>query len=489
MNKMHIVKAVALIVMTCASHSAAVHVSIYGGPTYQSTGIGYQSPILQHAPGSSAGNGVGVGTASRYSNGILQNQRAIRWDAEGWTELGNLPGNPGGSITSTAYAINHAGMAVGSVQKPAGGANSGTRAVRWNAGAAGVISATELGNLGVNSTTGSAINVAYAINNHGTTVGFAEKYGNGFGNDAGTRAVRWEAGSTVATELGNLGTNGNHTQSRAYAVNSSGAAVGFAQKYSSTELRGSLAVRWDAGSTVATQLGHLSTDNNLTADCAAYAVNDQGTAIGYSRKYNGATNLGQRAVRWDAGTTTITELGNLGTSNGGYTLSFAYSINSAGTAVGYAHKYVDGLAAAHRAVRWNADTTTATELGALTTSSPGIPVTSSIAYAINQAGIAVGYDQKSFGGMPSTRRAVYWNLDGIATDLNTLLSDADRSHWFLQSAWGISDTGWITGIGRYSAIGSGSGLYYDRLFMIQIPDLPAGAFALAGILAARRRRS
>ena len=43
----------------------------------------------------------------------------------------------------------------------------------------------------------------------------------------------------------------------------------------------------------------------------AFDINDAGTAVGYANKYSGNTFLGQRAVRWDAFTTAATELGTV----------------------------------------------------------------------------------------------------------------------------------------------------------------------------------
>ena len=114
-----------------------------------------------------------------------------------------------------------------------------------------------------------------------------------------------------------------------------------------------------------------------------------GVAVGHIYKDVSGINRGNRAVRWDASGTPAIELGNLGTDNGnGYTNSYAYAVNTAGTAVGYATKYVSGIDKGNRAVRWDASGT-ATELGNLGIRSDG--VTSSQAYAINTAGTAVGY--------------------------------------------------------------------------------------------------
>src|SRR4029078_11486089 len=100
---------------------------------------------------------------------------------------------------------------------------------------------------------------------------------------------------------------------------------------------------WDASGTAATELGHIGTDSSGVTLVEAQAVNTAGTAVGYAYKYSGNTLLGTRGVRWDASGTAATELGNLGTSSGGGTESYALDINTAGVAVGSTQKYsLDG---------------------------------------------------------------------------------------------------------------------------------------------------
>ena len=78
---------------------------------------------------------------------------------------------------------------------------------------------------------------------------------------------------------------------------------------------GTAAVRWDASGTAATELGNLGTDTSGYTERQAYAINTAGTAVGYANKYSpDGTFLGHRAVRWDA-SGTAAELGN-GTDNG-----------------------------------------------------------------------------------------------------------------------------------------------------------------------------
>ncbi|MBL0869400.1 MAG: DUF3466 family protein [Phycisphaerales bacterium] len=455
-----------------AAAAGAQGAPIFGGLTYDSTtGTGFQSPFLpSFVPGITAGSGIGVGSTTKFNGNTSLGTRAVRLNAfsNNATELGNLGTNASGSTSSIAYALNADGTAVGFANKFNGNTSLGSRAVRWNASGT---AATELGNLGT-SGTGVSSTAAHAINDAGTIVGYARKYVGGA--IQGDRAVRWTASDTVATELGNLGTSASgNTNSRAFALNSSGTAVGYAWKYSDGTYVGERAVRWDASGTAATELDNiLGTDINGFASSYAYAVNTDGTAVGYSSKYIDGTYLGTRAVRWAAMGTDATELGNLGTNNAGNTFNEAYAVNTAGTCVGYALKYIDGTSVGSRAVRWDASGTDAIELGNLGTDDSG--TTFSRAYAVNSAGTAVGYAEKRSGGANLGNRAVAWGVNGEAIDLNTLLSAADQPLWTLIEARGISDTGWVTGYGTFDPDGAGGLTAYNRVFLIQLPELTGG---------------
>jgi hypothetical protein len=454
-----------------ASSAYTAFLTVYGGPAYDQTAqTGYQSPYLPTNPGSSAGSGMAVGNALKYASGTVFGSRAVRWDASGMpaTELGNLGTTAIGTTNSTAWAVNTAGTAVGYARKyTAGGADLGQRAVRWDASGT---AATELDNLGTDNA-GSTFSGAYALNAFGAAVGYAEKY---LGiADLGPRAVRWDAAGTAATELGNLGTdiNGN-SNSFAYSINSAGTIVGSANKYTNFTNLGPRAVRWDP-SGVVTELGNIGTADNGFTNSQGLSVNATGAAVGYAQKYNAGINVGYRGVRWDA-SGMATELGNLGTDLNGKTTSYAYMLNSAGTAVGYADKYVGTTVAANRdigprAVRWDASGAAATELGNLGTDTTG--VTSSDALAINTAGIAVGDAQKyTAGGTLVGQRGVLWNADAIAIDLNTLIDPA--SGWTLTEADAISDTNWVTGIGSFDPDGPAGPLAaYDRAFLLDVSSI------------------
>jgi hypothetical protein len=462
------------------SSASGAFITVYGGPTYDSTtATGYRDPVV--APRLTVGDGTAIGTAFKYSGGTDLGTRAVRWNASGSAsvELGNLGTDSSGYTASSASALNAAGTAVGDARKYSGDTLLGTRAVRWNVSGP---AAAELGNLGTNST-GFTDSSASALN----AAGYALKYTGD--TSLGSRAVRWDA-SGIPTELGNLGTDSTgYTTNYAYALNAAGTTVGVAEKFSGATSLGTRAVRWDGSGIAATELGNLGTTSTGDTISYAFAVNAAGTAVGYANKYSGSgTFLGFRAVRWGASGAAATELGNLGTDSSGNTFSYAYAVNATGSTVGFAKKYSGLKDLGPRAVRWGASGTAATELGNLGTDSNGN--TESQAYVINTAGAAVGYAEKYSGGFDLGIHAVLWGLNGAAIDLNTLIDPA-ASSWTLTDALGISDTNWVTGIGRFDPDGAGPLGTYNRLFLLDassvVPE-PAGLSLLPIAAMFRRRR-
>ncbi len=443
--------------------------NLYGGPQYDaSTSTGYTVAYLYEpwVPWSPfGGNGVAAVSVRRYESGMNKGKRVLRWNASDMSaiELGTLGTDDSGvtqNENSFSPFINTAGTVVGRAQKFVSGVNKGYRAVKWNVTST---NATELGNLGTDSD-GETDSQATSINEAGTVVGRAHKYVSG--TSKGHRAVRWDALGN-ATELGVLGAAANgFTDVSGISINAGGVAVGQARAYESGIYKGDRAVRWNA-SGAAAELGILAIHiGNADAVYLANSINSEGTAIGTGMEPF-ATNPDFRAIRWDASATIATELGNLGVSVNGTLDSRPNAINDSGTVVGRVTRFESGISRGYRAVRWDALSAVANELGHLGTDASGS--THNYAIDINGPGISVGSVEKyDPSGTLLGPRAVAWHLDGTVVDLNTLLPASEAVNWELTEAIDISDSFWITGTGKFDPDGPGPLAPYGRHFLLDI---------------------
>jgi hypothetical protein len=461
-----------VLIAVIAKVAHAQYLPIYGGPTLdQEKGTGfvasgnYPTVIREFS--------IIIGSAYKFGSNQPLGYRAIRWDPSGLApiELPNLGTSPAGFATSFAISMNAAGIVVGSSHTYVGSTDLSQRAVRWDSGH----SLTELGGLGTDPN-GSSSATAAGINDAGVITGYANKYVGG--TYMGTRAVRWDVGGTLATELGVLGTNSDgYTDAYAGPINAAGLISGNVEKYVGGVSVGHRAVRWNPGETAAIELGNLGTNSNGFTSGTPAGMNASGTVVGQTYKFSGNVNLGWRAVRWNAGGTTATELGTLGTDNSGVTNTYAFAVNSGGTVVGYGYKYSAGVSQGMRAIRWDAGGTSATELGKLGAGSNR----TAVAIDVNDSGLAVGYVDQIEGGVDLGERAVLWGMDGATIDLNALI-DPD-SGWTLTRAMQITNDNYIGGLGLFDADGSGPLSAYERAFVLDARSIPEPAIStvLAGI--------
>jgi len=461
--------ALATALLTPVPAAQADYLVVVGGPTYdQTAGTGFNGDYQSLDATDVNDLGVAVGRAYKWQAGVGKGARAVRWDATGsWSEWEGLGTNASGQTSTSALVINDAGLAAGSASKYSGTSNRGTRAVRWNSDGTSV----ELGRLGLDS--GSyTYAVAYDMNQAGTAVGRCRKY-NTSGQAKGTRAVRWNAGATIATELGNLGTDfwGN-ASGEARAVNAAGAAAGWASKYVDDDYLLTRAVRWDAGARAATEL-----DNVAGGKWAgAVDINDAGAVVGWGAKTVGVGEV-LVAIRWDAGGSAATELDGLGSPDLIiHVEAAAQKVNNAGTAIGYSKKYVGAIDYGLKAVRWDAGGSAATELDNLGTRANGYALTE--ACDISDTGTIVGYAEQYEDDVLVGDHAVMWGADALAIDLNSLI--APDSGWTLTGARAVSRNGqWIAGEGFYDPDGDGPLDPYGRLWLLAVPE--PGAMALLGL--------
>jgi len=457
--------------------AAQTFLTVHAGPSFDGTN-GHINPTFHEADGTSRPeaswallNNAGTAAWATDFVPLTVNSWAFRFNpATGppirLNELAGPPVTP----TSTPLAINASGAIVGQSRD----ANDHGRPVRWNAGSTTL---TVLSPLEHHIILGPPEGQANDINDNQVAVGWSGKTHPVLLSDVGDRAVRWDSAGN-AFELANISSytvgSGDESYivatSEAYAVNNAGMAVGYGTSYDAAGMsRGNRAVRWSVTG-VATELGHLGTGISSFTNSAAWAINEAGVAIGFATKFD-ATGLndGQRAVRWNAGSSIPIELQVLGTDPNGSTFSKAYTLNEVGTTVGWLEKYSgQGVDQGTRAVIWN-PAGQVTELGLL----PG--ATSSKAFDISNSGVSIGSIVT-----PSSTAAVYWTNTGTAVDLNTLI--APTSGWRLEQALAVSDTGWIAGIGKFDDGPGGAPEPYDRVFMLQLPttvNMP-GDYNLSG---------
>lgn len=484
----------AFCVLFSLAFPVAAHAAVEGPMTsYTGSGIGYRD-----ATGGSAvvnDSGLTVGGLAKYEDATGRGTRALAWDAgdAAGTELAILTTNSTGTTNARAYAVNNAGLIAGSAQTYQGNTSRGSRPVVWDA-SGNLMQLATLGASSLGTTSGTAL----FINDAGVAAGTTQKYSGG--NLVGLRPVRWDSATGAVTELGVLETNASGVSGATVnGLNSSGAVTGNAMLYSiEGETR---PVRWDPGSITPVALKPLGFNSLGQAETTAIAISDSGAVLGNSVKYSGTTALGARGVVWAAGAVTTTDAVELGALTvappGGTISSTAMVFNNTGSAAGSSDTYTPGNPLQGRTpVRWDLTTGTSAvvpvEMEDLGVDSAGRANFSMS--AMNDegwiAGMSVAFDST---GTNLGEKAVLWAPDNTILDLNTLLDSG--SGWTLTSATGITNTGWVSGVGTYDPDGAGPLGAYNTIFRINVPQaVPEPTAALLatvtglGTLLLRRRR-
>jgi probable HAF family extracellular repeat protein len=221
---------------------------------------------------------------------MLGTQNGVVFDGTTLTEVPTLGGRSGG-----ANGGNASGAVVGA-SVPANGFTS--HAFIYRDGAV-----QDLGTLG------GAFSSASAINDNDQIVGQSTLIR---GGDVPSHATLWEAGQIV--DLGTLG----GAESFARGINNAGVIIGVSSNVEDPS--GGHAVVWRDRVIEAL-------DDAGSKHSQPHAINASGTIAGAMVAFNGAP---WRAVVWDHGAGTPTELGTLGSS------SYALGINERGDVVGMA---------------------------------------------------------------------------------------------------------------------------------------------------------
>jgi probable HAF family extracellular repeat protein len=240
------------------------------------------------------------------------------------------------------------------------------------------------------------------------------------GKDLITRGFIWQNGGM--TPLPALGGN----ISEAFGTNNSGHVVGVAEtdNTDSTCLRPQVldyvGVIWNPDGTLQALLPYPGDQIS-----AAVGINNNGQVVGGSGPCAPLSPaIGAHAVLWQSGSTTATDLGNLG----GSTNNVAFGINGQGQIVGISALL--GNATVHAFLWQNGGPMH--DLGTLRGD------VLSIAYSINDAGEVVGQSCDTNGKC----RACLWQK-GSPTDLNTLVPPGSAA--YLLVAFDINNQGQIVG--------------------------------------------
>jgi probable HAF family extracellular repeat protein len=248
-------------------------------------------------------------------------------------DLGNLS-DPANSSTSEAYGINDSGQVIGFA---GGGAAGVSRATLFSGTGSGN---TDLGTLNGSTST----SFGYAINNAGQMVGQAQGAGSG-------HATLYSGTGSGNTDLGTLG----GASSFAYANNNSGQIVGDA----TTAAQADRATLFSGTGTGNLDLGTLGGFNSQ-----AYGINDAGQIVGGASITD---NSAIHATLFSGTGSNNTDLGTLGGTN-----SNAYAINASGQIVG--NSFVTGNTANHAFLYSNGTMQDLNDL-VIPGSTPGLGVT------------------------------------------------------------------------------------------------------------------
>jgi probable HAF family extracellular repeat protein len=243
---------------------------------------------------------------------------------------------------------------------------------------------------------------AYGINNAGTVVGT-------------TYDANGQAHGTIWTGSGSTDLGAG---SFAMAINNAGEVVGG---------------DGNAFTVVNGQLQNLGTPSGINWS-AAYGVNNVGTVVGDGQ----LSNVTFRGIVWNPNGS-ITVLSTFGGAS-----SQATGVNDSGEVVGFA-SLSDGYQNAFA------------EIGGAMIDLGTLGGGSSYAYGVNKSGEIVGYSWLADGD-----QSAFLYDDGTMMNLNSLLPA--NSGWDLQQAYGINDSGQITG----------TGLYNGQLTAFVLTDPPSG---------------
>jgi hypothetical protein len=469
---------VALVVSLGAEVSAA--------PQYEILPLGLDGLEHTHSDGYRSSSpdqlneaGQVTGYSARY-NGGGEHLGLSAWFYDGTTTINVGLFGPGytsntGYRETTLAELNEAGQVAGySARFSGGGTHVGTSAWFYN-GATTI----DIGLTGPEYTRadGNKESYVYQLNEAGQVRGTSDRYnGNAF---MGESAWLYNGATTIV--LGLTGTeytrNDGYKFSRAGELNESGQVVGYSQRYNGGSDWGESAWRYDGVTTIALGLtGPEYTRNDGYKSSGADYLNEAGQVAGYSGRYSGSFDIGQSAWLYNGATTiNIGLTGPEHTHDGGSRSSGPKNLNELGQVAGYSYRYNGGSTLLGSSTwLYNGVTTIVVGLtGTEYTRNDGYKV--SAADYLNEAGQVAGYSGRYSGNASLGFGA--WLYNG-ATTVGIGLTDPDhtRSNGYrLGIPRGLNTAGQVWGESeRYYLdvwVGNDS-WFYDPMLDQTFPLLP-----------------
>ena len=371
--------------------------------------------------------------------------------------LGTL-GGPDSSGTS----VNDSGQVSGSSKTAP---NSPYRAFRYDGtpGSGGVM--RDLGTLG------GAESAGFSVNTTGQVAGWS-------GIASGrARAFRYDGTPGSGGVMHDLGTLGGDN-SNGYGINDAGQVTGISNSIPGNPTW--RAFRYDG----TPGAGGLMRDLGTLGGAESYGndVNNAGQVAGWSY----IAEYEAHAFRYDGTPGAGGVMHDLGTFGGTY--SYGVAVNNAGQVTGYSAFPKNSH---YHAFRYDGTPGSGGVMHDLGT----LGGTGSYAAAINDLGQIVGRSQTGNGTDHAFLYIGTPGQGGMMIDLDAWLNannPAEGAKWILDSAGDISNTGWITGNGRFDPDGPGGIAAGPRAYLLDASSLvpepsSAALLGVAGLALARRR--
>lgn len=312
--------------------------------------------------------------------------------------------------------------------------------------------------------------------------GFGAGYGSFYADGVYNGQIAFRTTTTGGVALGKVSPpptpSGGGTIGSAVSLN--GTVVGYSQKFSGSADLGQRAVLWAPGSTTPLELQTLGTTAAGVGNAFAVGVSPNGSYVaGYAQKYTAGAVVGDRAALWDSAGN-IVELTMPGITNSSafrpvFTQFFANAVNNSGVAVG---QYNTGNGGGTRPARWTS-TGVGTEMGNLgTADGTATGNANAFVFALNSDGVSVGSSTKYTATVNLGSRAVRWNAVGVATELGNLgtygAGLVDSSAVAINTAGVAVGTASLTGSNDRRAVRWG----LDNV-AVQLNSLPGGTITQA----------